>query len=267
MTAALHAFIDAVGLAAPGLAGWQDSIAKLRGEQAYSPSTLSNYAPSFLPANEARRATATVLLAFRVAEEAVRNSSQSAAALATVFASSDADMKVSHRICTALAQPQRLVSPTDFHNSVHNAPSGYWHIGAKSHHPSSAIAAHDYSFSVGLVESMTQVQSDNQPTLLVCYDVPAPDPLLERRPLANAFGVALLLSPIRSEKTLASVKLTSMQSTLLPSHSAASLEALRLSNPAGRSLPLLELLASKRNGQIILQRSDTRSAELELIAF
>lgn len=265
MSASLTAFIDAIGLAAPGLAGWNESKAVLRGDQAYTPAPLGNYSPAFLPANEARRATATVLLAFRVAEEAVRNSSHTADSLATVFASSDADMKVSHRICTALAQPQRLVSPTDFHNSVHNAPSGYWHIGARSHHASSAIAAHDHSFAAGLLESMTQIQADQRATLLVCYDVPAPEPLLERRPLANAFGIALLLAPIRSAQSLASVTIESLHSPS-PLSTSSTLESLRCSNPAGRAIPLLESLARRQNAQLVFSRAGDRNMEISLVA-
>jgi Beta-ketoacyl synthase, N-terminal domain len=264
MSALLTAFIDAVGLAAPGLTGWNESKAILRGDQPYTPMPLGNYSPTFLPANEARRATATVLLAFRVAEEAVRNSNHTAASLATVFASSDADMKVSHRICTALAQPQRLVSPTDFHNSVHNAPSGYWHIGARSHHASSAIAAHDYSFVAGLLEAMTQVQVDRQATMLVCYDVPAPEPLLERRPLANAFGVALLLAPTRSPHSLARLTVENLHSSSPLSASSMLLESLRSSNPAGRVLPLIESLARQQDARLVFLRSDDRKMEISL---
>ena len=35
-----------------------------------------------------------------------------------VFASSDADLAIIHRICVALTATPRLISPTDFHNSV-----------------------------------------------------------------------------------------------------------------------------------------------------
>src|SRR3546814_3937116 len=41
--------------------------------------------------------------------------------LATVFAGSDADMAILQRISAALATPERIVSPTDFHNSVHRS--------------------------------------------------------------------------------------------------------------------------------------------------
>jgi hypothetical protein len=259
------AYIQAVGLAAPGFNNWSESIAILRGDQPYAAAPLSAFAPTLLPANEQRRATATVRIAFRVAEEAVRNSGLSAGSLATVFASSDADMMVSHRICTALAQTQRMVSPTDFHNSVHNAPSGYWHIGARSHLPSSAIAAFDYSFAAGLLEALTQVQIEQQPTLLVCYDVPAPEPLLAKRPLGHIVAVALLLTPERSRNALAHIELADLNCSAPESVTdTAAFETLRLSNPAGRAFPVLQLIARQQSGDIVLQRSAERFMKLRI---
>jgi Beta-ketoacyl synthase, N-terminal domain len=258
-------YIEAIGVAAPGLPNWRDSGATLRGSHAYAATSLSSHAPSLLPANEQRRATATVRLAFKVAEEAIHSSEYAANSIATVFASSDADMLVSHRICTALAQTPRFISPTDFHNSVHNAPSGYWHIGAVSRQPSSAIAAHDYSFTAGLLEAMTQVTAEQQTTLLVCYDVPAPEPLLARRPLANSFAVAIVLASQRSTKTLAKLALNTMSTADSETVATSTeLETLRLSNPAARALPLLQQLAERRNGELVLRRSAERCCGMQV---
>jgi hypothetical protein len=48
-----------------------------------------------------------------------------------VFGSSDGDGTVLLRLLSALRGHQP-VSPTQFHNSVHNAPAGYWSIGPGS---------------------------------------------------------------------------------------------------------------------------------------
>lgn len=258
-------FVDGIGIAAPGINGWPDARILLRDERTYAHAPFPSFAPTLLPANETRRATATVRIAFRVAEEAIRTSNAAADNVATVFASSDADMGVSHRICTALAQTQRLVSPTDFHNSVHNAPSGYWHIGARSHLPSSAIAAHDFSFAAGLLEAITQVQTENRNTLLVCYDVPAPEPLLERRPLGEPFAIALLLSPSKHDRSLCAISIDDIASKNAASEfDVAALESLRLSNPAARCLPLLRILAQGRNSITHLKRSPDRALTVSL---
>jgi len=47
------------------------------------------------------------------------------ATLPSVFASSGGDGHNCHEICQALSLEERLISPTRFHNSVHNAAAGY----------------------------------------------------------------------------------------------------------------------------------------------
>jgi hypothetical protein len=51
-----------------------------------------------------------------------------AAETASVFTSSGGDGDVIHHICETLTQPGREVLLTRFHNSVHNAPAGYYQL-------------------------------------------------------------------------------------------------------------------------------------------
>ncbi len=187
--------IKAVGLAAPGLPGWSASLPVLSGAAAYVATAETPYAPALLPPNERRRATPSVRLAFRAAEDAVTANGADARELASVFASSDADMAVLHRICAALAQTPRVISPTDFHNSVHNAASGYWSIGVGSTAPTTTLSAYDASFTAGLIESVALARERDRDVLLVVYDATAPQPLAAKRPLALSAGVALILGP------------------------------------------------------------------------
>lgn len=244
-------FIESVGVAAPGLAGWPQARAVLRGEQAYVAQELETYQPNLLPANERRRATPAVRLAFRVAEEAVAASAIPAQDLAGVFATAEADTSILHRICTALAEDSRAVSPTDFHNSVHNAAAGYWSIAANAKLPSVTLAAYDASFISGLIEACGLVGSDGDPVLLVTYDLRPPEPLLDTRPLACSAGAALVLSAKRGERSLAQLEIVEgkNEETVMAD---ASLEALRLGNPACRTLPLLHLLALGQSGGVCL---------------
>ena len=116
-----------------------------------------------------------------------------AGAFAVVFASSDGDGDIVHRLCTALATPAAAVSPTDFHNSVHNAATGYWSIGAHSQAPSTAICAYDGSFAAGLLEAACQIAVEARPVLLVAVDLPYPSPLAAHRPVRHGFAAALAL--------------------------------------------------------------------------
>ena len=54
---------------------------------------------------------------------------------AVVFASGDADGENLHHILESLATPEHEVSPTRFHNSVHNAAAGYWNIATGARTP------------------------------------------------------------------------------------------------------------------------------------
>jgi hypothetical protein len=245
-------FIESVGVAAPGLAGWPQARAVLRGEQAYVAQELETYQPNLLPPNERRRATPAVRLAFRVAEEAVTTSAIPAQDLAGVFATAEADTSILHRICSALAEETRAVSPTDFHNSVHNAAAGYWSIAANAKLPSVTLAAYDATFAAGLIEACGLVRGDGDPVLLVAYDLRPPELLFETRPLASSAGIAFVLSAERSERTLARLEVVAggNEETTMAD---APIESQRLGNPACRALPLLRLLALGQSGEVCLR--------------
>ena len=252
--------IAAIGLAAPGLPDWPTAARVLRGEETYVASELAPYAPQLLPANERRRATPAVRQAFRVAEEAIVG--RDAKNLATVFAGSDADMAILHRICAALAEPQKLVSPTDFHNSVHNAAAGYWGIAIGATAPSTTLAGYDGSFALALFEAVLQTVVEQRDTLLVVFDVPAPEPLHSARPLACAASCALWLTAgtDAAEHGALDIELASGDDTTM---SDAALEALRLGNPALRALPLLRHIAQASAGRVLLPNSGGRSLRVD----
>jgi hypothetical protein len=167
----------------------------LSGEAAFTPTAVPRPAVSLLPPAERRRCAASVAWALAVAQEAVAQSGLEASAFAVVFASSDGDGDIVHRLCTALATPAAAVSPTDFHNSVHNAATGYWSIGAHSQAPSTAICAYDGSFAAGLLEAACQIAVEARPVLLVVVDLPYPPPLAPHRPVRHGFAAAFALEP------------------------------------------------------------------------
>jgi hypothetical protein len=180
---------------APGLEGWPAGARVLSGEAAFTPTPVQRPVASLLPPAERRRCAPSVAWTLAVAQEAVAQSGLDAGAFAVVFASSDGDGDIVHRLCTALATPAAAVSPTDFHNSVHNAATGYWSIGAHSQAPSTAICAYDGSFSAGLLEAACQIAIEKRPVLLVTVDLPYPPPLAPHRPVRHGFAAALALEP------------------------------------------------------------------------
>src|SRR5260221_7282689 len=98
-----------------------------------------------------------------------------------------------HQFCEALAG-SREVSHTQFHNSVHTAPSGYVSIAMNAKLAASSIARGQWSFAAGLLNAVAQVNADQLPVLFVCYDSPLPAPLSEVMPMNEATAIALVLA-------------------------------------------------------------------------
>jgi hypothetical protein len=235
--------LDAVGVFGAGLPGWHATRAILRGERAYEPGPPPQPDATLLPANERRRAAVSVRWALAAAQEAVSAGECEPGGVATVFATSGGDGETLHRICETLATPARDLSPTRFHNSVHNAAAGYWTIAARSQSPSVSLCGYDASFAVGLVEAASQVEAEGAAVLLVAYDVPYPPPLHAVRPMEQPFAVAMLLAPRPRSATLARLRIAASADegacTPFPPALAREFE----SNPAGRSLVLLGAVA------------------------
>lgn len=192
---ALRASIAGVGVAAPGMDGWDTASRVLRGEAPHEPVPTVVSAPQRLPPNERRRTTNTIRLAFQAAEEALAAWGGEAGDLSSVFASSNGDLDINLRICTMLAAGQSALSPTQFHNSVHNAPAGYWSIATGARGPSCSLSAEAGSAAAGLLEAMMLVNAEQRSVMLVVYDILPPPPLDTVVPIRDAIAVGLVLTP------------------------------------------------------------------------
>ncbi|MFN4360868.1 MAG: beta-ketoacyl synthase chain length factor [Hylemonella sp.] len=261
MTLTVH--LQGIGVYGPGLTGWTQTADVLAGRQAYEPAPLQLPAPDALPAAERRRAGTTIKLAFAVGFEAIRQAGADASTLRSVFSSSGGDCDNCHAILETLASADRAVSPTRFHNSVHNAPSGYWSIATACRAATTSLCAYDGSFAAGLLEAATQVHSAQEPCLLLTYDTPYPGPLGAPRRISQPFGLALLLAPAAGAGTLARLDLALARQAPQRLDDAA-LDALRLGAPAARGLPLLQAIARGVPGQVVLEYLEGMSLDVSL---
>lgn len=265
--APLTVFVDGIGLLGPGLSNWAQGRQHLDGSLPYEAGRCVLPLPLALPAAERRRAGAVVKVALAIGQEAVEASGLPASSLLSVFSSSSGDAVNCHEICSALASGDRLISPTRFHNSVHNAASGYWSISSAAMASASVLCARDASFAAGLLEAMTQVVVDGRPVLLAAYDTDYPEPLYGKRPLPDTLGVALVLSPRRSARSLALVTLQSascLTTKAADTMDHAALETLRQSIPAARALPLLQVIAKKQATSLALAYLDGMQLAVEV---
>ncbi len=271
----LVAWVEGIGVRGPGLDGWLAAREVLSGRAPYAIASTELVAPPLLPPAERRRVGKGVKVALEVGLEAVAHSGRDAATLASVFASSSGDGDNCDAISRSLAT-DRLISPTRFHNSVHNAPSGYWGIAAQSMAPSTSLCAFDASFAAGLMDAMTQLACGADAVLLVGYDAPYPEPLHTARPTPETFGVALVLARGPGEKTIARIEVAASAAAsaslftdirpFTPMRDPA-LETCRTAIPAARALPLLAAIARAMSGasndEVILE--DVNDARLSLI--
>jgi len=240
----MRVFVEGVGLLGPGLNGWQASSPLLAGSAAYVAAPTVLTASDLLPPAERRRTGTPVKIALAVGREAFAHAGRDAALTATVFTSSGGDGDNVHQICETLAVAELEVSPTRFHNSVHNAAAGYWGIASRSQEPSTSLCCYDASFAAGLLEAAVQAAVDGIPVALIAYDHPYPEPLHTVRHLGPAFGVALVITPQATGASFAALEVSLVAGAQNPTAMTdAALDALRASVPAARSLPLLSALA------------------------
>lgn len=244
--------VRGVSVWGPGLEGWAASRPILAGEAPYAPRPSPPPAAAILPPTERRRTGAVVRLALAVAHEAALASGVPPGAMRTVFGSSNGDGPVVGSILGALAtaaEGERVVSPTQFHNSVHNAACGYWSIATGSQAASTCIGCYDDTWAASLLAAMAECGASGEPVLLCCYDHPLPAPLDAKRATGPAFGVALALAPDGPGPVL---RVTLAAGAAEAGPAPPGLEELARSNPAARSLPLLACLAASRAGALEL---------------
>jgi hypothetical protein len=252
---ALRIHVDGIGLYGPGLNGWSAASPVLADQAAYVPAPLQLPLLEALPPAERRRVGMAVKLSMATGLDAVREAQADASQLPSVFSTSAGDCDNCHHILEALALPDRAVSPTRFHNAVHNAASGYWSIATGCMAASTSLSAFDATFAAALLEAATQAQHSGAPCLLLAFDTVYPEPLHRLRPIAQPFGLALVLSPQRSTHTRAVLDID-WSAAAATSMDDAALETLRLDNPAARGLPLAQLLARGTAGSVVIDYLD-----------
>lgn len=266
-TTVLTAYIEGIGLIAPGFNDWQSGQKMLAGQQPYQSAKTVIPTPELLPAAERRRASDIVKLTLATSLEAITAAGLQDENLPSVFSFSNGDGLNCHTICEMLASDDREISPTRFHNSVHNAAAGYWSIATKTMATSSVLCAFDASFGAGLLDALTQVAVDNTRCILIASDTPYPEPMFSKRPIPDNCSIALVLAPQASMYSIAQITVSFTNEEAYQFIDGA-LETLRTAIPAARSLPLLALIAqqnaTQNNGRVVLDYLDDLRLAVEV---
>ncbi len=255
--------IDVIGIGAwgPKFSNWDDLCVLLAGGDGGESDALQ---PNLIPARERRRAPLSVKMAVEVMDQACRMAALDPTTVATVFVSVYGDIQITDYMCTTLATAPRTTSPTKFHNSVHNAATGYWSIATQSHQPANAIAAYAYSPTMALIEGAIQAVEEDIPVLVTIQELASPTVFKPIYEAEQAFSAALVLAPPGySASPLASLQLTASGASCdfpaLPDTGGVDWS----DNFAARILPLLASLATP--GKTSLELPMAAQSALSLI--
>jgi hypothetical protein len=240
----IEARVMGAGLIAPGLSGWEAGRSVLAACAEFEEREVTAPAPVNLMPRERRRASPAVRLALAVATEAVNHAEMDPKDLPSIFGWAHGDGVVVQRLLEALATTERFVSPTDFHNSVHNVALGYWTIGTGARKACTSVAAHKDTFPASLLKALAQVKCEGTPVLLVVLDTPFTEPLNSVCKTGAPFAFAFVLAPPDREGGMATIRSTyaNAAAAVVPPRTDGLLE-LWNTNAAARALPFLEHLA------------------------
>ena len=251
----LRFVLYSAGVLAPGVSSLSELLTLSRTGQPGVSGPMALPSPTMLPANERRRASQVVRLVLACAEQAMLTSPYSADQLRCVFASDEGTGEVCQQMLEALATT-RQVSPLLFHNSVHNAPSGYFSIAYQNRQPAVSVSMGRESFASGLLCAVSEACTSGQPVLFLAYDAPLPEPIRSLLPIEQATATAWIIASGASEDdaaiTAAQTPLGSFEVSLHPAGASRDqappkwLPVPWRANSSAQSFAVLALLADGR---------------------
>ena len=237
----MNVAVAGIGLWGPGLMSFAEFVAAQQAGFAHlQGAAFSTPTPAAIPARERRRAGLAINLAVEVAHQACDAAGADKSTIPSVFTSTLGDSAITDYMCRKLAGEEKLLSPTKFHNSVNNAPSGYWTISAVNRAPSTFVGGFGHAFGVGLLEAASQAVAFEGPVLLVGSDVANGPPLDDVVDIRASLGVAFVIEPAKGEN--ASVRFLAEEAPGAEPTDAR-LAALARANPMGCALALVEACA------------------------
>lgn len=265
MNHAIDVAVAGIGFWSPEASDWTTAAALLSGNVDIAANSTLRPAPSVLPPTERRRAPESVLIAVEVAQQACAMADADTKSIPHVFASSFGELTINDYLCETLAQAPLEVSPIKFHNSVHNAPAGYWAIATGCMSSSTAISAGHETFGAGLLETSLLAAQSQSPALLAAYDVPAFGPLADVIATRSKLGIGLLLTADRADAPLRlSIRRAAVPDTPRLASGASVLHASHHENPAARGLDLLQAIARKQPGVVRIAAGPRLMLDVEI---
>ncbi len=205
-----------------------------------------------------RRATGLTRMAVEVFHQATSRAGCDRDTIASVWATSNGEHTTAIKILGMMRRGEGRLSPTHFHNSVHNTASGYASIATANCAPSTTLTGGAELVSSSLLEAMCRLEAPAEQVVLVLADEPLLPPFDRgdgTSPLALAFclssrpdGAVALLSNKRRD-AVAPVKHHDRFGRLY----------------VGAALPLLERIVLGRPGTVALELEGERPGPVSCV--
>lgn len=145
-----------------------------------------------LPPMLRRRTSLLTRMAAEVAQQAMTASGVDPHTVPVLYGSVYGEIRTTVDILAAMLDPAAPMSPTRFHNSVHNTAAGYVSIATQNRCGNAALTAGAATLAMGLLECAGIVVQTGGPCVLVIAEESLPEPLaagVVYAPLAAAFVV------------------------------------------------------------------------------
>jgi hypothetical protein len=247
-------FVRGIGLWTPG---FSNPEAWCRGQ---SDSEVTKADAPILEGPLRRRASALTRISVDVFGQATRAAGVDIHSIPTIWATAHGEHATAIKLLEMMIRGEGKVSPTQFHNSVHNTPSAYASISCGNASASSTLTGGPELVSSALLEAFCHLDTGTQEIVVVLGDEPLHAPF-DRADMPAPLAVAFCLSVHdrdAGEGEHAGVVLSNLRrEELTDTQPDKRLGGLYVS--AG--LPLLEHIVARRPGVIPLELAAHRRAD------
>lgn len=198
-----------------------------------------------------RRASPLTRISVDVFEQSTRAAGADPATIPTIWATAHGEHGTAIKLLKMMLRGEGKVSPTHFHNSVHNTPSAYASIAAGNGSASTTLTGGPELVSSAILEAFCHLDAGTPEIVVVLGDEPLHAPF-ERADMQEPLAIAFVFA---SEPDDAAFRLSNLRREPLPSTKPHErLGGLYVS--AG--LPLVEHVVSGRPGTIPLEIEEQR---------
>jgi hypothetical protein len=193
-----------------------------------------------------RRATPLTRMSVEVFQQASAQAGRDPSTLQTVWANAHGEHTPAVKLLGMMHAGEGKLSPTQFHNSVHNTAGGYASIATTNSSPSTTVSGGQELVASALLEAWCLLEASGRDVALVMADEPLQPPFeFPEAQLPLAIGLLLSSEPVGAVAMLADYR----RDVVAPVASHPSFQNLHVS--AG--LRLIEQIVNRRSGTVALE--------------